>query len=262
VSARSDPTILLSFDVEEFDAPVERGRAMSMAEQMEQGGRGQSRVLDLLDRLDVPATMFTTASFAQWHPHLQRRAAERHEIASHGRVHATFQDADLVISRAVLRETSGQEVLGFRRARLQPTDPEAILRAGYRWDSSENPIWLPGRYSNLGKPRTPYRKGRLLELPISATPRVRLPLFWLAWKNLPFGVVVDASRRCLEHDGLLNVFWHPWEFIDLAGSGLPRYMRAVDGERACDRFAAYVDALRPHGRFSRISAWVEGQPPG
>jgi peptidoglycan/xylan/chitin deacetylase (PgdA/CDA1 family) len=253
------PAVLLSFDVEEFDAPVERGREMAMAEQMEAGGRGQRRVLDLLDAAGVRATMFTTASFAQWHPDLQRRAAQRHEIASHGRVHATFVDADLAESRRILRETSGQDVVGFRRARLQPTSPEAILAAGYRYDSSENPIFLPGRYNNLRKPRVPYMKGALLEVPISATPRVRLPLFWLAWKNLPMGVVRDASARCLEHDGVLNVFWHPWEFIDLGASGLPRYMRSVDGERACDRLMGYIDWLRGRADFMSFADWMQSR---
>lgn len=257
--ARTDPAILLSFDVEEFDAPLAYGRPMEMAEQMELGGRGQERVLGMLDALGVPATMFTTASFATWHAPLHRRAAAGHEIASHGRVHLTFEDADLAASRAVLRETSGQEVLGFRRPRLQPTDPVAIRAAGYAWDSSENPIFLPGRYNNLGRPRVPYAKGDLLEIPISATPRLRLPLFWLAWKNLPMAVVRDASARCLDADGLLNVFWHPWEFIDLSQSGLPRYMRRVDGERACDRLAQYVDWLRGRGRFATFTDWYRAR---
>jgi hypothetical protein len=108
----------------------------------------------------------------------------------------------------------------------------------------------------LGKPRVPYRKGALVELPVSASPVLRFPLFWLAWKNFPMALVRDASARCLARDGLLNVFWHPWEFVDLAGSGLPRYMRAVDGERACDRFAAYIDWLRPRGRFGTFTPWV------
>ncbi|MFM9098048.1 MAG: polysaccharide deacetylase family protein, partial [Phycisphaerales bacterium] len=87
--ARTDPAILLSFDVEELDAPLAYGRRMEMAEQMELGGRGQERVLGMLDALGVPATMFTTASFATWHAPLHRRAAAGHEIASHGRVHLT-----------------------------------------------------------------------------------------------------------------------------------------------------------------------------
>jgi peptidoglycan/xylan/chitin deacetylase (PgdA/CDA1 family) len=258
--AHGDPTILLSFDVEEFDAPVSRGRAMTMAAQMEQGGRGYEVVLDLLDGLSVPATMFTTASFAQWHPALVRRAAAVHETASHGRVHATFVEADLAESRRLLEAASGAPVRGFRRARLQPTRPEAIAEAGYEYDSSENPIWLPGRYNNLGRPRVPYRKGPILEVPISASPVLRVPLFWLAMKNLPMSVVRSASARCLERDGLLNVFWHPWEFTDLAASGLPRHMRRVDGRAMCDRLAAYVEWLRPRGVFRTFGAWLAEAP--
>ena len=253
-----EPSILLSFDVEEFDAPVSRGRPMAMAEQMEVGGRGQERLLGLLESLGVRATMFTTANFALAHPGLQRRAAARHEIASHAHFHASFREADLASSRAVLRETSGQEVLGFRRPRLQRTDPAAIAAAGYAYDSSVNPIWLPGRYSNLGAPRTPHRTGAIAEFPISTSPALRLPLFWLAWKNLPMAMVRDACARCLAHDGVLNLFWHPWEFVDLSGEGLPLHMRRVDGERMCDRFAAFVEWLRPRGRIEAIADAVCG----
>lgn len=256
----SAPTILLSFDVEEFDAPVERGRPMEMAEQMEWGARGYARVLALLEELRVPATMFTTANFAQWHPELVRAAAVRHETASHGFLHAHFAEEDLLRSRLVLEELSGTPVTGFRRARLQPTAPQMIHQAGYRYDSSENPIWLPGRYNNLGKPRVPYRKGELWEVPISATPVLRLPLFWLAMKNLPMPVVLRAAQRCLEHDGLLNMFWHPWEFIDLRASGLPRYMRRVDGEGMCDRLAHLVEWLRPRGLFRTFNQWLQQVP--
>jgi len=248
-----EPSILLSFDVEEFDAPVSRGRVMPMAEQMEVGGRGQARLLDLLDALGVRATMFTTANFALAHPALQRRAAARHEIASHAHFHASFRDADLTSSRAVLRETSGQEVLGFRRPRLQATDPAAIAAAGYAYDSSVNPIWLPGRYANLSSPRLPHRRGTIAEFPISTSPVVRLPLFWLAWKNLPMPLVRDACARCLARDGILNLFWHPWEFLDLSREGLPVHVRRVDGERMCDRFAAFVEWLRPRGRIETFA---------
>lgn len=252
-----DPTVLLSFDVEEFDAPVACGRAMSMEQQMEVGGRGYARVLGLLEQLRVPATMFTTANFARWHPEMVRDAAVVHETASHGFVHATFEEADLLRSKQALEEVSGRPVRGFRRARLQPTRPQAMLDAGYVYDSSENPIWLPGRYNNLRKPRVPYRKGALLEVPISASPILRVPLFWLAMKNVPMTLVKSASTRCLAHDGVLNVFWHPWEFVDLKSSGLPKYMRRVDGEALCDRLGGYVEWLKSRATFRTFTTWMQ-----
>ncbi len=230
---------------------------MPMEEQMEVGGRGQERVLALLESLRVPATLFTTANFAQWHPGLTRGAALVHETASHGLHHATFQDSDLMESKRLLEQVSGAVVKGFRRARLQPTNAEALVAAGYQYDSSENPIWLPGRYNNLGKPRVPYRRGQVLEVPISTSPILRLPLFWLAMKNLPMMAVRSASARCLDVDGLLNVFWHPWEFVDLRQSGLPRYMRAVDGEAMCDRLSDYVEWLRPRASFRTFTGWMD-----
>jgi len=248
---------LLTFDVEEFDAPLDRGRELDMDSQLRIGAAGFLRLLDLLDELEVPAvTLFVTANIAGHAPDLVRRAARRHEIASHGRMHRTFEDSDLARSRAALREISGAEVLGFRRARLQATDPRAILDAGYRWDSSENPIWLPGRYNNLGRPRTIYRKGELVELPASASPTLRVPLFWLAMKNLPMPLVRSASAACLRRDGYVHLYWHPWEFLDLRDSGLPRYMRRPDGEAMVERFSRYVRWLLERSRAASVSSFL------
>lgn len=255
------PTTLLTFDVEEFDAPLDRGRALDMSAQLRIGAEGFLRVLDLLDDLAVSeVTLFITANMARHAPELVRRAAQRHEIASHGFMHRTFENSDLARSRAVLREISGQEVLGFRRARLQVTDPKAILDAGYRWDSSENPIWLPGRYNNLRKPRTVHRKGELIELPASASPRLRVPLFWLAMKFLPMPIVRSASAACLRRDRYVSLYWHPWEFLDLRDSGLPRYMRRPDGEAMCRRFGDYVAWLLQRSTPSSISRWLATRP--
>ncbi len=254
---RPAPTTLLTFDVEEFDAPLDRGRDLPMSTQLALGAEGFRRVLDLLDELEVPAsTLFITANLAQHAPELVRRGAERHEIASHGFMHRTFETADLARSREVLRSLSGQPVRGFRRARLQATDPQAILEAGYCWDSSENPVWIPGRYNNLRRPRTAYRKGALVEIPASASPRLRIPLFWLAMKNLPMPVVRAASAACLRRDGYLHLYWHPWELLDLRDSGLPRSMRRPDGDRMRDRLAAYVRWLGERSSFASISAFL------
>jgi len=259
------PVSLITFDVEEFDAPLGFGREIDDASQFRIGIEGWRRVLDLLDELrdrdglDVRATLFVTANIAGRAPELLRRSAERHEIASHGFVHRTFENADLERSRRALRDASGQPVLGFRRARLQPTDATAILDAGYRWDSSENPIWLPGRYNNLRRPRTLYRRGALVELPVSASPRLRVPLFWLAMKNLPMAIIRAASARCLARDRYVHVFWHPWEFVEIGDSGLPRYARRPDGAAMTSRLRDYLRWLGARSRFETISRWLDAR---
>lgn len=256
MSDSSLPVSLVTFDVEEFDAPLDRGRAIGMPTQIRLGVEGFVRLLDLLDECRVTSTLFVTGNLAQHAPDLVRRAAQRHEIASHGFMHRTFEDADLARSRTLLRLISGQPVLGFRRARLQPTDPGAILRAGHLWDSSENPVWLPGRYNNLAKPRTIHRKGDLVVMPASASPRLRVPLFWLAMKNLPMTIIRSASRACLRHDGYLSLYWHPWELLALRDSGLPWYMRRPDGERFAQRLASYLRWLAERSRFMQVTDFL------
>ena len=241
--------ILLSFDVEEFDIPLEFQHPVPMDQQMAMGAQGLQTVLALLQPRGIRSTLFTTAHFADHQATLVKQAAATHEIASHSYHHSRYDDADLLKSRLALQSLTGQPITGFRRPRLQPTDSGLIREAGYTYNSSENPIWLPGRYNNLRRPRTAYRDQGLLNIPISASPGLRVPLFWLAIKNFPMRVIRYASQRCLDRDGYLCIFFHPWEFLDLSGFGLPGYIARRDGQAMVDRLEAYLDFLSPLGEF-------------
>jgi hypothetical protein len=61
-------------------------------------------------------------------------------------------------------------------AGLQPVDDAEIEKAGYEYNSSMNPTYIPGRYNNLSKPRTAYYTNKLLNIPISVTPLLVLLL--------------------------------------------------------------------------------------
>lgn len=209
-------------------------------------------MLDLADRLGIALTCFTTGDFAEHCPEDMARVAERHEVASHGFYHSSFENDDLKKSKDTLERISGQSVTSFRRARFAPTDERAIRDAGYTVNSSSNPIWLPGRYNNLRALRLPHESADapgLLNMPISASPVLRVPLFWLAIKNLPMPLIRSASRRCLERDGYLNIFFHPWEFCDLGGFGLPSIVTRRQGQAMLDRLEGYLEWLRPRGEF-------------
>ncbi|MCG6537846.1 MAG: polysaccharide deacetylase family protein, partial [Syntrophales bacterium LBB04] len=153
--------ILLSFDVEEFDIPTEYGQQVSERLQFKVSLQGLERVLELLDRLGIRATFFATAHFALHHEPMIRRMALRHEVASHGYWHGSFEPADLQRSKVVLEKLSGERVDGFRMARMAVINYDLIRRAGYRYNSSENPVFLPGRYNNFLSPRTAYFSGEL-----------------------------------------------------------------------------------------------------
>ena len=253
---RGGRRVLLSFDVEEFDLPGEYGALPPSEVQMEIGAAGLVAVLDLLDRLDLRATFFTTAVFASAHPDLTRRIAARHELASHGWEHSRFAEADLARSRAELERLSGVPVRGFRRARFGAFDRGALAAAGYRYDSSDNPIWLPGRYNNLGSPRTIHRADGVVKLPVSASPLVRYPLFWLSFKHTPPSLFRAISAWTLRHDGYLNLFFHPWEFTPLDAFPIPALVSRFAGPPMVARLEAYLQWLKQRATFEPLGEFA------
>ncbi len=248
-----DKLILLSFDVEEFDVPEEYGQTLSDSVKFKVSAEGLEKILKLLDRLNVKATFFVTANFAIHHPSTMLRIAKKHEIASHGFYHSSFCVEDLARSKRALEEITHQEVTGFRMARLQPVSDREIQQAGYRYNSSMNPTYLPGRYNNLSKPRTPYHSGQLLNVPVSVTPLIRFPLFWLSFKNLPLPLYKSASRITLDWDSYINLYFHPWEFTNIRGYQLPGYIKTRSGWEMLDRLENYLIWIKAIGTFATFS---------
>jgi peptidoglycan/xylan/chitin deacetylase (PgdA/CDA1 family) len=271
--ARDRPLALVSFDVEEFDIPLEYGRAIDVNEQIRVGALGLERVLDLIEPRRFASTFFTTLSFAKARPDLLRRIVDAgiHEIASHGVTHAPPVEADLEPARRGLEDLLGVPVTGFRAARMRRMDPAAVARAGYVYNASENPIWMPGRYNRLGDPRTPYLvptpDGPVLNIPASASPLIRIPLFWLALKNLPMPIVRLTTRWTLAADGAMNTYLHPWELADIRRYGLPRVVTRLDGAALAHRLAGYLDWLTNRATPARYADYAtrfipRSEPPG
>jgi hypothetical protein len=92
---------------------------------------------------------------------------------------------------------------GFRGPKLGAVCHSEILLAGCSYNSCENPIWLPGRSMNLLKPRLPYLSDGLLNLPVSANPVIRYPLFWVSF-NPPHWLFKAMSAWALNTDGYLQ----------------------------------------------------------
>lgn len=77
--------ILLTFDIEEFDVPREKGLDFSNEDAVAVSRIGTIKILNILKKHDVKATLFCTANFANEAQDLIKRAiAEGHEIACHG----------------------------------------------------------------------------------------------------------------------------------------------------------------------------------
>ncbi|MCK8491255.1 polysaccharide deacetylase [Spirosoma sp. RP8] len=250
-------SILFTVDVEEFDTAVEFGHDISLDEQIAVSTRGLRLIAERFDAVSARTTLFTTANYALHEPALIRQLATKHEIASHGYYHTTFEPADLLTSRLALEKLLDKPITGFRRARMGFVDPNDVRKAGYQYNSSLHPTWLPGRYNHWGEPRHPFQELGVWQIPASVTPRLRLPLFWLSLKNFPFSYYKSLCKQTLATDGFLNLYVHPWEFTDLAAyEKIPTYVRRHSRDELLDRVEALLRYLKPMGEFETMDEFT------
>lgn len=253
--------ILLSFDVEEFDLPLEYGRQLSFSEQLSISTTGALIVLDLLKKVNIKATFFVTANYAVNQPEIISQIIEDgHELASHGFYHSNFTNEHLLQSKLTLEKLSGTVVKGFRMARMMPVDLPELKRSGYVYNSSINPTWLPGRYNHFDKPRTWFFEEGILQLPSSVSPFLRFPLFWLSFHNLPMQIMKWLSFRTYKKDKYLNIYFHPWEFTDLKLEkfGLPSYISKNSGDAFIGRVHNFILSAQKKGiEFGTIGQFLD-----
>ena len=208
--------ILLSFDIEEFDMPFEYKGEIPFEEQISVSQAGLTKILDLLHKHQVKATFFSTVVFAQNSMNLiNRLLSEGHELASHTWFHSQFCVEDLKKSREYLEDAFSTEVTGLRMPRMMPVKNKDVAEAGYTYNSSINPTFIPGRYNNLKVSRTFFQQHEVLQIPASVSPLFRIPLFWLSFHNFPFILYKKLVKDTLKKDGYLNLYFHPWEFTDI-----------------------------------------------
>lgn len=248
--------ILLTFDVEEFDIPLEYGITISDEEQMAVGKRGLDAIDAVLEDADVRCTLFTTAHFALQYPEKIATLSQRHEIASHTFFHSSFKKEDLKNSRQALEEITSKKVFGLRMPRMKKIETGWIKDAGYTYDSSVNPTWIPGRYNNLSTPRTYYMENGITKFPVSVSPNLRIPLFWLAFKNFPYVYFRKLALQSLKKDGYLCLYFHPWEFTDLTNYKLPAWTKKKSGIELLNQLKRFISDMKKEGEFITIHSFL------
>ena len=224
-------TVTLGFDVEEFDFPLERGRGIDFGTQLAVSSEGLEFLLDLLARLELRATFYTTANFALHRTDLVRRiVAGGHEVASHDYYHGL--------------------TAGYRAPRLAAASSAALAAAGYRYNSSINPTWIPTRYNNLRAPCSVSREEGLTIYPVSVSAPFRVPLFWISLHVMPLPLYKLLCRSALRRDGHLNLYFHPWEFsarLREPAFGVPGYLTHCSGTDLQRKFIRLLEWLKARG---------------
>jgi peptidoglycan/xylan/chitin deacetylase (PgdA/CDA1 family) len=242
--------IFLSFDIEEFDNPFPCSQDLSFNQQLEISEEGTNNILDLLVKQGVTATFFCTVNFAQNASYLVRRMIdEGHEVASHGYYHNRFSVEHLKLSKDALEALTGEKIFGFRMPNMGNLEASDLTAAGYRYNSSLNPTFLPGKYNNFTKPRRIFLEDSVYQIPASVSPILRIPLFWLALHVFPVSFYKGLSDSALKQDGYLNLYFHPWEFIDLqqAELDLPSYVKRNSGAAMEQRLGTIIEYFKAKG---------------
>jgi peptidoglycan/xylan/chitin deacetylase (PgdA/CDA1 family) len=248
--------LLLTFDLEEFDLPRELGQPISPRRQVEVTDDGLQLLLPTLAAHDVRATFFVTGRFARARPERMRGlCAAGHEVGVHGLLHRDdyrrmehrLAVRRLVRARELVERVIGQPVAGVRMPHLLPCPPARLAEAGFRYDATPHPTWIPGRYRGLHWPRVSLAGGRH---PARAHLRLaRLP-------PSRFVALVSPVRRpgtmmirlAAAQAPYLQVYFHPWEAVSVQAYGVPAWIAWRTGPvfvRALDRLLAATKGFCP-----------------
>ncbi|RKS98113.1 polysaccharide deacetylase family protein [Chryseobacterium defluvii] len=256
--------VLLSFDIEEFDMPLEYKGEIPFDQQISISQHGLENILDILKKYQVKATFFSTVVFAENSKSLiERLLNEGHELASHTWFHSEFEVGHLKESREKLEELFSAKVTGLRMPRMMPVNEKEVEKAGYSYNSSINPTFLPGRYNNLKISRTYYKEGNVMQVPASVSPNFRVPLFWLSFHNFPLSLYKKLASDVLKKDNYLNIYFHPWEFSDIKNEAfkLPGFTTKNTGKEMVERFDEFVGWLKSKnhtfGTFQEFQKQIE-----
>ena len=252
--------VLLSFDVEEFDLPREKGEDISLAEGVKVSSEGLEKIIKVLDEKGVRATFFTTGNFAKMRPELVLELKKKgHEIACHGVDHFKPAESDVRESKKIVEKVIGGKVKGYRQPRMFKIDYDELGRAGYKYDSSVNPAFVPGRYNNFNMPRKVYKRKGIIELPVSAATPMRIPLFWLALHLFPKWIYLSLARSVFKGQQYFTTYFHPWEFADLRRYKIvPGYIMMNSGDKLVARLGWLIDKLKQDGcEFVTYSEYLE-----
>jgi hypothetical protein len=251
--------IILTFDLEEFDLPLEYDCPITEELQFSISKEGLSKLTDLLKQHKIRSTFFVTGNFCEKYPDTIKSLSENHEIASHAYWHSRFDEEYLLRSKKILETTTGRKVKGFRMPLLQKIDYKKLTEADYKYDSSINPTYVPGRYNNFKLPRTPYKVGNseIIEFPVSVSPAIRLPLSWFSFKSLPFFLFRFFCNSVIRHDHYIHLYFHPWEFADIAQFNIPGFIKKPYGEKYYEKFNELLVWLGKKGEFVTTSEFLD-----
>lgn len=251
-----DKFVLLTFDLEEFSLPIDYGKKIKTERMLRVSHRGCKPMERLLKDFNIKATFFTTGYFARNFPRIVRKfAKDGHEIALHA---VNFYNLDsLKREKKALETTSKSRIIGIRTHKLGLPLFNILRKIGIKYDSSLHPTYVPGRYNNLGYTRKPFKEDGILEISISVT-LLRLPFSFIWFRNLGLNYAKICTLLTLRDQNFVNLYFHPWEFVNLKSFDLPFYVTKNTGKKMDKMLREYIEwCLKKGFKFSTMSGHIK-----
>lgn len=232
----------LSFDLEEFDVPLELGKDISEDDMFKISLEGTKRVLDLVKKHKIKVTFFVTTEFCKKYPALVKSISKIHEVACHGEHGKDYNKMEkneatksIKQNKLLLEKLTKKKVAGFRAPRMSSPDYELLKKVGLEYDASLHSTYVPGRYNNLLKSRKIFKENGMIIIPTSVTPIIRAPITWLWFRNFGPTYTKTCTRLCFLTDSYVNIYFHPWEFVSLEERDIPLVFKRNTGKPLYDK---------------------------
>jgi len=242
--------VLLTFDLEEFDMLKDYNKNIEKSEMFELSFEGLKRVITILDECEITATFFTTTVFGEKYPEMLKLLERKnHEIALHGyEHHHEYQKMNKKVVCSLLKKAkinlekiTKQKIIGYRSPRMAVIDNKILEKIGIKYDSSINPTLIPGKYNNFNEPRHLFKENNVIEIPTSVTPIVRLPFSFVFFRIFGLSYAKFCTRLTFLDSKFINVYFHPWEFVNVKKYHLPIVFSKNTGEKMSILFKKYIN---------------------
>lgn len=214
------------FQVSAFEPYINKSNWDNIEHRVE---KNTHKILDAFAEFDNKATFFTLGWVAERYPQLIKRIlAEGHELACHGYEHIRVTEqtpnqfrADIIRTKKILEDLSGQEIKGYRAASYSINSDnlwahDVLAEEGFKYSSSVYPV-KHDLYGIPDAPRfsyNPIKGSDFLEIPITTVK--------IGQKNLPCGgggffrfypyLLSKWAFHSINKTGQSAIFYcHPWE---------------------------------------------------
>jgi peptidoglycan/xylan/chitin deacetylase (PgdA/CDA1 family) len=201
-----------------------------------EGARNLNNILDVFNRHNMPATLFTTGQVLERFPKLAKQWSKKYEIACHSFAHNFLntmseyeREQDLENYFKLYKKIFTKSPRGFRAPShiIDPKQIKLLRDKGFLYDSSvvpRFPLLMKYRGFKRRAPITPYfparancrKKGdmEILEIPVSGL-LLGIPLWGGALRYIPFTTYKELFK--IRAPSFISLSMHSWDAILLKG---------------------------------------------